>query len=111
MDPLSVLCWCFPTVLGILILLIASLIADRTVKSITVPAGLTPEVVAKIEPQWIFVPHRALDPDAIWSEWPTVIFHMTDLPYGGRKSSTNLSSAVTKARCLVPFAAGRTRYR
>ena len=29
------------------------------------------------------VPHwRYLIPESIWSRWPTVIFHMTDLPYG-----------------------------
>ena len=80
---------------------------DRTVKSITVPARLTPEVVAKIEPQWIFVPHWShWIPDAIWSEWPTVIFHMTDLPYGrGGSPLQNLiqrghqSTMLTALRC------------
>ena len=80
---------------------------ERTVKSITNPAGLTPEVVAKIEPQWIFVPHWShWIPDAIWSEWPTVIFHMTDLPYGrGGSPLQNLiqrghhSTMLTALRC------------
>ena len=27
-------------------------------------------------------PLEQLDPKSIWGTWPTVIFHMTDLPYG-----------------------------
>jgi methionyl-tRNA formyltransferase len=55
----------------------------RPVESITSPAQLTREAVAAIYPQWIFVPHWShLIPDEIWGNWPTVIFHMTDLPYG-----------------------------
>lgn len=53
------------------------------VKSITKPAKLTLEAVAEIDPKWIFVPHWShLIPESIWGSWPTVIFHMTDLPYG-----------------------------
>ena len=56
---------------------------DRPVESISEPAQLTTEAVAVIDPQWIFVPHWShWIPEAIWSRWPTVIFHMTDLPYG-----------------------------
>lgn len=55
----------------------------RPVKCISAPPKLTPEAVAVIDPQWIFVPHWShLIPEAIWGRWPTVIFHMTDLPYG-----------------------------
>ena len=55
----------------------------RPVESISAPAQLTPEAVAAIDPQWIFVPHWGnLIPESIWGRWPTVIFHMTDLPYG-----------------------------
>ena len=56
---------------------------DRSVESISDPAQLTPLVVAAIDPQWIFVPHWShWIPESIWAAWPTVIFHMTDLPYG-----------------------------
>ncbi len=43
----------------------------------------TLDAVASLEPEWIIVPHwNHLIPEKIWSRWPTVIFHMTDLPYG-----------------------------
>ena len=67
-----------------------STLADRLsrklnlpVERITDPAEFTSKAVAAIAPQWIFVPHWSyLIPEAIWSSWPTVVFHMTDLPYG-----------------------------
>ena len=67
-----------------------SALADRLsrqlncpVESIADPAKLTTKAVAAINPQWIFVPHWShLIPESIWGFWPTVIFHMTDLPYG-----------------------------
>jgi len=56
---------------------------NRPVESINEPANLTSEAVAAINPQWIFVPHWShMIPEGIWRSWPTVIFHMTDLPYG-----------------------------
>lgn len=56
---------------------------NRRVESITTLEQLTPHAVAAIDPQWIFVPHWShVIPKAIWDQWPTVIFHMTDLPYG-----------------------------
>ncbi len=56
---------------------------NRPVESITEPAKLTSEAVAAINPEWIFLPHwNHLIPESIWGSWPTVIFHMTDLPYG-----------------------------
>jgi len=80
---------------------------DRAVESIIDPAQLTPEVVAAIDPQWIFVPHWShLIPESIWAPWPTVIFHMTDLPYGrGGSPLQNLiqrghsSTMLTALRC------------
>ena len=55
----------------------------RPVQTIDAPVNCTPEVVASFNPQWIFVPHWShLIPESIWGQWPTVIFHMTDLPYG-----------------------------
>jgi len=56
---------------------------NRTVESISTPSQLTAEAVAAIDPQWIFVPHWSHPiPEGVWGIWPTVIFHMTDLPYG-----------------------------
>ena len=56
---------------------------DRPILIISDPCDLTHETVSAINPQWIFVPHWSrLIPESIWSSWPTVIFHMTDLPYG-----------------------------
>ena len=56
---------------------------NQPVESISEPVNLTAEAVAEIDPQWIFVPHWShLIPESIWGKWPTVIFHMTDLPYG-----------------------------
>ena len=55
----------------------------RPVHVIDVPAHCTPEAVGAIDPEWIFVPHWShWIPESIWGSWPTVIFHMTDLPYG-----------------------------
>ena len=55
----------------------------RPVHTITSPAALSQEAVEKLDPEWIFVPHWShLIPESIWGTWPTLIFHMTDLPYG-----------------------------
>ena len=55
----------------------------RPVHAIALPEALNPEAVEKLDPEWIFVPHWShLIPESIWGQWPTVIFHMTDLPYG-----------------------------
>ena len=80
---------------------------NRSVESIAEPAKLTSEAVAEINPQWIFVPHWShLIPESIWGSWPTVIFHMTDLPYGrGGSPLQNLiqrghrSTMLTALRC------------
>ena len=80
---------------------------NRPVESIAEPAKLTSEAVAEINPQWIFVPHWShLIPESIWGSWPTVIFHMTDLPYGrGGSPLQNLiqrghtSTMLTALRC------------
>jgi methionyl-tRNA formyltransferase len=80
---------------------------ERPVERITALAQLTPKAVAAIDPQWIFVPHWShLIPESIWGPWPTVIFHMTDLPYGrGGSPMQNLiqrghsSTMITALRC------------
>ena len=87
---------------------------DRPVESFTKPDQLTAEAVAMIDPQWIFVPHWShWIPESIWGSWPTVIFHMTDLPYGrGGSPLQNLiqrghnSTMLTALRCGVDLDAG-----
>ena len=87
---------------------------DRRVESITAPSQLTPEAVAAIDPRWIFVPHWShWIPESIWGPWPTVIFHMTDLPYGrGGSPLQNLikrghtSTMLTALRCGAGLDAG-----
>jgi methionyl-tRNA formyltransferase len=87
---------------------------DLSVEIITAPSQLTPEAVAAIDPQWIFVPHWSQwIPEAIWGPWPTVIFHMTDLPYGrGGSPLQNLiqrghsSTMLTALRCGADLDAG-----
>ena len=91
-----------------------SLRLDRRVENISAPAQLTPEAVMAIDPEWIFVPHWShLIPESIWGSWPTVIFHMTDLPYGrGGSPLQNLiqrghsSTMITALRCSAGLDAG-----
>ena len=86
----------------------------RPVHTITSPAALSPETVAKLDPEWIFVPHWShLNPENIWGHWPTVIFHMTELPYGrGGSPLQNLlqrghsSTLLTALRCGAELDAG-----
>jgi methionyl-tRNA formyltransferase len=86
----------------------------RPVHPISNPVELELEAVAALEPEWIFVPHWSqLIPEAIWSRWPTVIFHMTDLPYGrGGSPLQNLirrghsSTMLTALRCSAELDAG-----
>jgi len=87
---------------------------DRPVEIISTPALLTAESVVAIDPQWIFVPHWShWIPETIWGPWPTVIFHMTDLPYGrGGSPLQNLiqqghnSTMLTALRCGDDLDAG-----
>ena len=86
----------------------------RPVHTISSPAALSPEAVEKLDPEWIFVPHWShLIPESIWGYWPTVIFHMTDLPYGrGGSPLQNLiqrghsSTMLTALRCGADLDAG-----
>jgi methionyl-tRNA formyltransferase len=86
----------------------------RPVHPINNPVELELEAVAALEPEWIFVPHWSqLIPEAIWSRWPTVIFHITDLPYGrGGSPLQNLiqrghsNTMLTALRCTAELDAG-----
>jgi methionyl-tRNA formyltransferase len=86
----------------------------RPVHTIRKSAELQLEVVTALDPEWIFVPHWSqLIPKAIWNRWPTVIFHMTDLPYGrGGSPLQNLiqrghsSTMLTALCCSAELDAG-----
>ncbi|MDA7434763.1 hypothetical protein N8537_00310 [Synechococcus sp. AH-601-J22] len=87
---------------------------NRPVKTIAEPSELTSETLVAIDPEWIFVPHWShLIPESIWGSWPTVIFHMTDLPYGrGGSPLQNLiqrehsSTMLTALRCSAGLDTG-----
>ncbi len=87
---------------------------NRHVEVIASPECLKPESVAEINPEWIFVPHWShLIPQSIWGNWRTVIFHMTDLPYGrGGSPLQNLiqrghsSTMLTALRCCAGLDTG-----
>lgn len=91
-----------------------SVVLERPVYTILKPAELQLEAVVALDPEWIFVPHWSdMIPEAIWSRWPTVIFHMTDLPYGrGGSPLQNLiqrghnSTMLTALRCIAELDAG-----
>lgn len=56
---------------------------DNSFHLISSPAELRLDTLSKLNPSWIMVPHWShYIPPEIWSCWSTVIFHMTDLPYG-----------------------------
>ena len=76
---------------------------ERRVESITAPSQLTPTAVASIDPQWIFVPHWShLIPESIWGSLPTMIFHMTALPYG---SNCTMQTALRSGKSRDRFKA------
>ena len=87
---------------------------ERPVRLISQADKLSLETVLALNPEWIFVPHWSqLVPESIWSRWPTVIFHMTDLPYGrGGSPLQNLiqrghsSTMLTALRCTAELDAG-----
>lgn len=70
--------------------------------------------ISSLNPEWIFVVHWShYIPHNIWSNWNTVIFHMTDLPYGrGGSPLQNLilkgyaSTKLTALKCCAELDAG-----
>ena len=76
------------------------------VETIASPSELKKEVVALLDPQWIFVPHWShLIPKSIWESWPTVIFHMTDLPYG--RGGSPLQNLISRGHSTTMLSALR----
>jgi len=63
---------------------LAQTIKDRTnIKIITNKKELTAEKVKTLNPEYIFFPHWSWKiPQAIYANYPCIVFHMTDLPFG-----------------------------
>lgn len=56
---------------------------EYDISVITKKEELTRERVEALSPVYVFFPHWSyLIPEAIYSRFPCVVFHMTDLPYG-----------------------------
>ena len=50
------------------------------------------------KPEKVFIPHWSyIIPESIWTVYPCIVFHMTDLPYGrGGSPLQNLIMGLTK---------------
>jgi methionyl-tRNA formyltransferase len=67
-----------------------------------------------LQPRYVFVPHWSwILPESVWSRFETVIFHMTDLPFGrGGSPLQNLiargftETRITALRCATELDAG-----
>ena len=93
---------CAPWNLSLRTNLISSL--QRDVVLISSPKELTFERVNSIDPEWIMVPHwRHYLAKDIWGNWPTVIFHMTDLPYG--RGGSPLQNLIVRGHQLTVISA------
>ena len=71
--------------------------SNHSIKSILIDnkEQLNFEFIKSINPKWIFVPHWSfIIPKKIWHSWPTIIFHMTDLPEG--KGGSPLQNLISK---------------
>ena len=81
---------------------------------ITRKENFTYEKIKHINPDWIFVPHWSwIIPSKIYTNYETVIFHMTDLPFGrGGSPLQNLLSRkiyetkVSALKCVKELDAG-----
>ena len=81
---------------------------------ITTPEELVEERLRQINPAYIFFPHWSTKiPSSIWENYESIIFHMTDLPYGrGGSPLQNLilrghpSTMLSAIRCVEGFDAG-----
>jgi methionyl-tRNA formyltransferase len=87
---------------------------DYTFVLIDKEIDFTYESIASINPRYIFVPHWSKRiPAEILSNWETIIFHMTELPYGrGGSPLQNLilsgqsSTIVSAIKCSEKIDAG-----
>ena len=77
---------------------------QRPVHVISQPGELKLEAVLAVDPEWIFVPHWSqIIPESIWSRWSTVIFHMTDVPYG--RGGSPLQNLIQRGHCSTMLTA------
>lgn len=82
--------------------------------TVSQPEELTVEWLKEIKPRYIFFPHWSwLIPEEIWEEYESIIFHMTDVPYGrGGSPLQNLivrgieETVLTALRCGKGLDAG-----
>ena len=78
------------------------------------PQDLVEERVKEIDPDWVFVPHWShILPGWLWKNYETVVFHITDVPFGrGGSPLQNLiklkktDSVVTALGCTDKIDAG-----
>ncbi len=81
---------------------------------IATPAELETTDLDAIQPRYVFVPHWSwILPESIWGRFETIIFHMSDLPFGrGGSPLQNLivrgfaETQVTALRCVAELDAG-----
>ena len=81
---------------------------------ITRPEELVEERLRQINPAYIFFPHWSTKiPSSIWDNYESIIFHMTDLPYGrGGSPLQNLilrghqATMLSAIRCVEGLDAG-----
>lgn len=82
--------------------------------SVATPDELRMMDVDAVQPRYVFVPHWSWRlPESIWNYYETIIFHMTDLPFGrGGSPLQNLiargftETQITALRCGVELDAG-----
>ena len=81
---------------------------------ISEPDSLTFEHLQKIQPQYVFFPHWSYRiPEAVFTNFECIVFHMTDLPFGrGGSPLQNLitrgiyETKITALRCSEELDAG-----
>lgn len=86
----------------------------REVVRVRTPKELVPEILEKINPEFIFFPHWSwIIPREIFTRFTCVVFHMTDLPYGrGGSPLQNLivrghrETKLTALQCVAELDAG-----
>lgn len=70
-------------------------VAGYKITRVQEKAGLTVEALGAINPDWIFAPHWSyIIPPEVHQRFRTVIFHMTDLPYG--RGGSPLQNLITR---------------
>ena len=72
-------------------------------------ADFTYNIVQKIRPEWIFIPHWSyIIPSEIYENFKCVVFHMTDLPYG--RGGSPLQNLIAKGHITTMISAMRVSF-